>query len=71
MIVVFAADAAYSSAHPNTGKGITDYGEETVEYQQVRRIGEAGTGCQQPWDFGEKESAVRRAGSKRRAGGSV
>ncbi|WP_434311223.1 DUF975 family protein [Hominifimenecus sp. rT4P-3] len=35
LVTVFAIDAAYSSVHPNTGKGITDYGARPAFHQQV------------------------------------
>ena len=71
LIVVFAVDSAYSSAHPNTGKGITDYGRKAAEYEQVCRIEEIGPGRMQPLNYGEKEGLAPRAGSKKRAGGSA
>ena len=37
LLSLFAVDLVYSSIHPNMGKGITDYGENTALVQEDRR----------------------------------
>ncbi len=36
LVIIFVADNIYSRFHPNTGKGITDYGQETSYSKQPR-----------------------------------
>ena len=38
LLALFCIDSAYSFVHPNTGKGITDYGSNTDETIENLRI---------------------------------
>ena len=38
LLVLFGIDSVYSFIHPNTGKGITDYGQDSYKTTEIRRI---------------------------------
>ena len=38
LLVLFTVDSVYSFIHPNTGKGITDYGQDGYKTEENHRI---------------------------------